>query len=44
MLPTQRALVAEIKAKQGLAEANCELIRRMEIKIKAPIGQVGGVL
>lgn len=42
-LPTQRAIVAEIEAEQTLVNANRELIRRMEAKIKAAIDRVWGV-
>lgn len=41
-LPTQRAIVAEIDAEQALVNANRELIRRMEAKIKATIDRVWG--
>jgi restriction endonuclease S subunit len=41
-LPTQRAIVAEIEAEQALVDANRELIRRMEAKIKAAIDRVWG--
>lgn len=41
-LPTQRAIVAEIEAEQALVNANRELIRRMEAKIKAAIDRVWG--
>jgi type I restriction enzyme M protein len=41
-LETQRAIVAEIEAEQALVDANRELIRRMETKIKAAIDQVWG--
>ncbi|EWS64545.1 putative type I restriction enzymeP M protein [Hydrogenophaga sp. T4] len=41
-LPTQRAIVAEIEAEQVLVNANRELIRRMEAKIKAAIDRVWG--
>jgi type I restriction enzyme M protein len=41
--PTQRAIVAEIEAEQALVNANRELIRRMEAKIKAAIDRVWGV-
>ena len=39
-LPTQHAIVAEIKAEQALVNANCELIRRLEAKIKTTIDRV----
>ena len=41
-LTTQRAIVAEIEAEQGLVNANRELIRRMETKIKVAIDRVWG--
>ncbi|MBW8465802.1 N-6 DNA methylase [Acidovorax sp.] len=41
-LDTQRAIVAEIEAEQALVNANRELIRRMEAKIKACIDRVWG--
>lgn len=41
-LETQRAIVVEIEAEQALVNANRELIRRMEAKIKAAIGRVWG--
>ena len=41
-LPTQRAIVAEIEAEQVLVNANHELIRRMEAKVKAAIDRVWG--
>jgi type I restriction enzyme M protein len=41
-LPTQRAIVAEIEAEQTLVNANRELIRRMEAKVKAAIDRVWG--
>lgn len=41
-LPTQRAIIAEIEAEQALVNANHELIRRMEAKIKAVIDRVWG--
>ena len=41
-LPTQRAIVAEIEAEQSLVNANRELIRRMEAKVKAAIDRVWG--
>ena len=41
-LPTQRAIVAEIEAEQALVNANRELIRRMEAKVKATIDRVWG--
>ena len=39
-LPTQRAIVAEIEAEQALVNANRDLIRRMQAKIKAAIDRV----
>jgi type I restriction enzyme M protein len=39
---TQRAIVAEIEAEQALVNANRELIRRMEAKVKAAIDRVWG--
>lgn len=39
-LETQRAIVAEIEAEQALVNANRELIRRMEAKIKTAIDRV----
>ena len=41
-LETQCAIVAEIEAEQALVNANRELIRRMEAKIKAAIDRVWG--
>ena len=41
-LPTQHAIVAEIEAEQALVNANRELIRRMEAKVKAAIDRVWG--
>ncbi len=41
-LATQRTIVAEIEAEQALVNANRELIRRMEAKIKAAIDRVWG--
>ena len=41
-LETQRAIVAEIEAEQALVNANCELMRRMEAKVKAAIDRVWG--
>ncbi|MCX7258029.1 MAG: restriction endonuclease subunit S, partial [Polaromonas sp.] len=41
-LETQRAIVAEIEAEQALVNANRELIRRMEAKIKSAINRVWG--
>ena len=41
-LPTQRAIVAEIEAEQALVNANRELIRRMQTKVKAAIDRVWG--
>jgi restriction endonuclease S subunit len=41
-LHTQRAIVAEIEAEQALVNANRELIRRMEAKVKAAIDRVWG--
>ena len=42
-LEMQRAIVAEIEAEQALVDANHELIRRMETKIKTVIDRVWGV-
>ena len=42
-LPIQRAIVAEIEAEQSLVNANRELIRRMEAKVKAAIDRVWGI-
>ncbi len=39
-LETQRAIVADIEAEQALVAANIELIRRMEVKVKAAIDRV----
>ena len=39
-LPTQRTIVAEIDAEQALVNANRELIRRFEAKIKTTIDRV----
>lgn len=39
-LETQRAIVAEIETEQALVNANRELIRRMEAKIKTAIDRV----
>ena len=39
-LPTQRAIVTEIEAEQALVNANRELIRRLEAKIKTTIDRV----
>ena len=39
---TQRAIVAKIEAEQALVNANRELIRRMEAKVKASIDRVWG--
>ena len=36
-LETQRAIVAEIEAELALVNANRELVRRMEAKVKAAI-------
>ena len=36
------AIVAEIEAEQALVNANRELIRRMEAKVKAAIDRVWG--
>ena len=41
-LETQKTIVAEIEAEQSLVAANRELIERMEEKIRAAIGRVGG--
>ena len=41
-LEAQRAIVAEIEAEQALVNANRELIRRMEAKVKAAIDRVWG--
>ncbi len=41
-LEVQHAIVAEIKAEQALVNANRELIRRMEAKIRAAIDRVWG--
>ena len=41
-LTTQRAVVAEIEAEQTLVNANRELIRRMETKVKDAIDRVWG--
>ena len=41
-LEIQRAIVAEIEAEQALVNANRELIRRMEAKVKAAIDRVWG--
>ena len=41
-LSVQQAIVAEIEAEQALVNANGELIRRMEAKIKAAIDRVWG--
>lgn len=41
-LLTQRAIVAEIEVEQALVASNRELIRRMEIKVKAAIDRVWG--
>jgi type I restriction enzyme M protein len=41
-LETQRAIVAEIEAEQALVNANKELIRRFEAKIKTTINRVWG--
>ena len=38
----QQAIVAEIEAEQSLVAANRELVERMEGKIRAAIGRVGG--
>ena len=43
-LETQRTIVAEIEAEQALVNANRELIRRMEAKVKAAIDRVWGVV
>jgi len=41
-LATQRAIVAEIETAQALVNANRELVRRMEAKVKAAIDRVWG--
>ncbi len=41
-LPTQRAIVAEIQEEQRLVDANRELMRRFEAKIKEAIDRVWG--
>nr|MCU0764230.1 hypothetical protein [Hydrogenophaga sp.] len=41
-LEVQRTIVAEIKVEQTLVNANRELIRRMEAKIKAAVDRVWG--
>ncbi len=41
-LEIQRAIVAEIEAEQALVNANRELVRRMEAKVKAAIDRVWG--
>jgi type I restriction enzyme M protein len=41
-LETQRAIVSEIEAEQALVNANHELMRRMEAKIKVAIDRVWG--
>nr|VFJ87445.1 MAG: type I restriction enzyme M protein [Candidatus Kentron sp. H]VFJ89045.1 MAG: type I restriction enzyme M protein [Candidatus Kentron sp. H]VFJ95744.1 MAG: type I restriction enzyme M protein [Candidatus Kentron sp. H] len=41
-LPTQQAIVAEIREEQRLVEANRELIRRFEAKIEQTIDRVWG--
>lgn len=41
-LPVQKAIVSEIEAEQTLVNANRDLIRRMEAKIKAAIDRVWG--
>lgn len=41
-VPTQHAIVAEIKAEQALVNANKQLIERFEAKIKAAIDRVWG--
>jgi type I restriction enzyme M protein len=38
----QRAIVAEIEAEQALVNANRELVRRFEAKIKVTIDRVWG--
>ena len=40
--PTQRAIVAEIKAVPALGNANRLPVRRMEAKVKAAIDRVWG--
>lgn len=42
MHSTQLAIVTEIEAEQVLVNANHELIRRMEAKVKAAIDRVWG--
>lgn len=42
-LSYQRLLWSEIAAEQALVNANRELIRRMEAKVKAAIDRVWGV-
>ena len=39
---TQRTIVAEIEAEQALVQANRELVRRMEAKVKGVIDRVWG--
>ena len=41
-LPTQRDIIAELEAEQALANANRQLIGRMETNIRAAIGRVWG--
>ena len=41
-LAAQKVIVAEIEAEQSLVNANRELVRRMEAKIKAAIDRVWG--
>lgn len=40
-LATQRAIGAEIEAEQALVNANRQLIRSMEVKVKSAIDRVG---
>ena len=42
LLKTQQAIAAEIEAEQALVAANRELVERMEGKIRAAVGRVGG--
>lgn len=42
-LETQHTIVAEIEAEQALVNANRELMRRMEAKVKAAIAGCGVV-
>jgi type I restriction enzyme M protein len=41
-METQRAIVAEIEAEQGLVSANRDLITRFEKKIQATLARVWG--